>query len=240
MQNLDLTPRQQAAYARIVHQGNLKGIDKGMVKALKNKGFLFGDGTPRRGQEQVTNFFQTHKGLTANQQACLDKIEAAYQIMEKNMGVALTRVPVEFSNRMTQCAGRAHYNRTSQGDLGAGGHTPKKIVLSNRLLELNGQDFIDETPGHEAAHLISVELWGNRGEGHGTQWKRVMREIGQSANRCHNMQTPKTGGYTYVATCGTEITLSKVRHNKIQRQGLEYKVKRTGGIINRAAFKGAV
>jgi SprT protein len=122
--------------------------------------------------------------FTLKQQA-LAKVEEAYVRAEAHYGRKFTRVPVEFSAKQKVTAGTAHYRRTHSG------HTPLKIKLSLPLLMLNGETFLEDTPGHEAAHLIAVELYGSRGEGHGPAWTSVMRVIGQEAKRCHNMQTAR-------------------------------------------------
>jgi SprT protein len=129
--------------------------------------------------------------FTLKQQA-LAKVEEAYVRAEAHYGRKFTRVPVEFSAKQKVTAGTAHYRRTHSG------HTPLKIKLSLPLLMLNGETFLEDTPGHEAAHLIAVELYGSRGEGHGPAWTSVMRVIGQEAKRCHNMQTARV---TVTAHC---------------------------------------
>ena len=64
------------------------------------------------------------------------------------------------------------------------------------MLQLNPETFVKETPGHEAAHIIAMELFGFEGTGHGRKWKEVMRVIGQQAKVYHNMATIPTAKYT--------------------------------------------
>lgn len=140
-------------------------------------------------------------------QQAIRKVEDAYKLAEAHYKRSFTRVPVYFSNKMTRAAGyaRFQYNR------------PVEIQLSSKLLQLNGKRFIDETPGHEAAHCIAYELYGD--VGHGPEWKEVMRVIGQSPDRCHTMEVPKSG-ITYHCNC-QEFDFTPQRHNKIQR-GAKY------------------
>jgi SprT protein len=128
----------------------------------------------------------------ALKQQALAKVEEAYVRAEAHYGRKFTRVPVEFSAKQKVTAGTAHYRR------GHSGHTPVKIKLSLPLLMLNGEAFLEDTPGHEAAHLIAVEMYGSRGEGHGAAWSSVMRVIGQEAKRCHQMQVARV---TVTAHC---------------------------------------
>jgi len=126
--------------------------------------------------------------------ACLAKIENAYVIAEAEYGVDIPRVPVVFSNKQTRTAGTASYNRFM------GEFTATGIKLSIPLLKLNGEEFINTTPGHEAAHIIDYTVFNNAS--HGTTWKRIMRLIGQPANRTHSMAVPhNNGGQSILRLC---------------------------------------
>jgi SprT protein len=166
------------------------------------------------------------------QKACRERVEEAFQAAEAYYGVPLKRVPVTFNNRMKKTAGTAQY--TSIGNK----IIPREICLSNSILMLNGQDFIDDTPGHEAAHIIAMQLWGKGGLGHGYKWKEVMGVIGQRCFRYHTMETApttKSKNYVYRATCGSIITVKRGRHARIM-QGVTYRLRDTGGQINRKGF----
>jgi len=123
--------------------------------------------------------------VQALKQQALAKVEAAYVKAEEHYGRKFTRVPVVFSTQQKSTAGTAHFLH----DRMAGKIKPVKIKLSLPLLMLNGEEFIKDTPGHEAAHLISVEMFGEAGTGHGYCWQQVMHVIGQQAKRCHKLQT---------------------------------------------------
>lgn len=163
----------------------------------------------------------------AQKQACIDEINRAYDIAEKHFGRTFTRVPVVWSNRMTSTAGYASWTR--------GSWTPSRIKLSSPIFDLNPEKFITDTPAHEAAHLIAVEMFGKEGVGHGRPWKMIMRLIGRDDARCHNMAVPQKNRFTYRATCGTVVKIGPGQHRKIQR-GVVYTVRRTKGRILREGW----
>jgi SprT protein len=240
-----LTNRQMAALVKLRDGGS---VDQGMLKALARKGYieLITGGhiiqdlnaipaqapahTPRQLARTGSNI-----RVTGAQQACLDRVEQAYQQAEQAYGRTFQRPQIKFSNKMTSCAGTAKW-RWVAGDT----MSNPQIVFSAPILTLNEDEFIRDTPGHEAAHLIAIELYGRDGKGHGRPWKEVMRVIGQSADRCHSMKTPpkkRQPRYVYIATCGTQVELTPRQHNKLQRSPfISYTVRRTGGEIERQHF----
>tara|TARA_B110000977_G_C11013789_1_gene468694 strand:+ start:889 stop:1377 length:489 start_codon:yes stop_codon:yes gene_type:complete len=139
-------------------------------------------------------------------QLCLEQIETAFLAAEAHYGRSIDRVPVTFSNRMTHTAGKA-FTRNGKG---------KEIRLSAQLLASEGTNFVERTPGHEAAHIISIELFGMEGRGHGDRWKEVMQVIGITAKRCHSYAIPKKKMFTY-SKDGVTKELSIIRHNKLQK-----------------------
>ncbi|RKZ93556.1 MAG: hypothetical protein DRQ40_07480 [Gammaproteobacteria bacterium] len=162
------------------------------------------------------------------QRACRLRIEEAFQTAEAHYNTTIKRVPIVFSNQQKKTAGTASYTRCfSTGKL-----TGKQIKLANSILRLNPEEFVARTPGHEAAHIIAVELFGNAGHGHGRRWKEVMGVVGQKAERCHNMETAPTRKgvqYRYVTTTGQEVMLGQGRHAKILR-GAVYTMRGNGKI----------
>ena len=84
---------------------------------------------------------------------------------------------------MTKCAGSATFITCGETV------RTKDIALSAKLLALNGKVFVEDTPIHEAAHVIAVEVYGlAEGKGHGKRWKEVMSLLGVKASRLHSMQ----------------------------------------------------
>jgi predicted SprT family Zn-dependent metalloprotease len=143
-------------------------------------------------------------------QACLARVEEAFQQAEKHYNTSIPRVPVNFSRKQSRTAGTAHFTKNWL----TGKTTGTEIRLSLQLLQLNGQEFIDRTPGHEAAHIIEIYLFGQGG--HGRRWKEVMRVIGQSAERCHDMEVPTHN--RVAASCGCQTHwITKQRAGKMRR-----------------------
>jgi SprT protein len=152
---------------------------------------------------------------------CIERMEECYAIAEEHYGRSFTRIPVEFSSRLTKTGGYFRFNRFTAEAI--------NIKLSSSILALNPEQFIAEVPGHELAHYIANEMYGPH-IGHGFEWKQIMRLFGQSPNRCHNMETVKTNTFTYNVN-GTVVELSKVRHNKIQRGYATYSLRGAGKIL---------
>lgn len=163
---------------------------------------------------------------------CLEQIESAFEKAEKHFGRKIKRVPVTFSNRMTHTAGKAMYkkNRFSGEIRGT------EIRLSAKLLASEGSKFIKRTPGHEAAHIITYELFGNV-SGHGKEWQSVMSVIGIDPKRYHSYTTPKGRRFQYRDNLGALQELTIIRHNKLQRGKVRwYEWSKTGGRVSKTGF----
>jgi SprT protein len=89
-----------------------------------------------------------------------------------------------------------------------------KVALNNEMLHANGDAFISDTPGHEAAHLIAYHVYGTSIRPHGIEWKKVMRVIGQEPNRCHSFEVVTR--YRYFCKCSDRIFLTTQKHNRMQ------------------------
>lgn len=87
-------------------------------------------------------------------------------------------VRVEWNSRMRSCAGRADYK-------------DGLITLNPRLREY-GEDEIDRTVRHEAAHLLAQFRAGRRRiPPHGDEWRRACSDLGiANEERCHNLPLP--------------------------------------------------
>ena len=96
-----------------------------------------------------------------------------------------------------------------------------KLALNNELLHAYGDEFINDTPGHEAAHLIAYQAYGYNIEPHGIAWKKVMVNVcGQSPTRCHVFEV-KTN-HEYICKCDKIIYLSTTKHNRILKGDNRY------------------
>ena len=94
-------------------------------------------------------------------------------------------------------------------------------------------EMLNETVPHELAHIICMYTgWGRN---HDRMWKSICIALGGTGDRCHEMSVVPArtrATYKYVATCGTTVTLSSVRHTRVQK-GQVYVVTRTNGKITR-------
>lgn len=135
--------------------------------------------------------------LASWQRKCEARIEECFIIAEKHFKRDIPRPRIEWSTQQKRTAGTA---------LSSWGGMPVRIKLSLQILSLNGQEFCDRTPGHEAAHLIQAYIDG-RSDGHGYRWKQVMRLLGQDASRCHSMTTMAAveGGRHFKCGCQVHV-----------------------------------
>lgn len=138
--------------------------------------------------------------VTELQNACIVKIQNAYSICESIYSTKFTFPTVQFNLRGRR-AGVAYYHYNL-------------IRLNNVLLIENKEAFINDTPGHEAAHLIARQVYGLFISSHGAEWKKVMQVIGQPAIRCHDFEV-KTN-HIYSCKCDKKIYLTTYKHNAIQ------------------------
>lgn len=132
-------------------------------------------------------------------QKTTERIGTVYEIASKTYGRNFAFPQITFNVR-GRAAGRAYYYQN-------------RIALNMKMLLDNGQDFVDDTPGHEAAHLIAFRLYGRQIRPHGREWASVMRTIGQKPERTHDFEI---SGFSYFCSCRTHI-LSTRMHNSIQR-----------------------
>ena len=123
---------------------------------------------------------------------------------------------------------------------GTANSTKNVIRLNHILLEENGQAFLDDTPVHEAAHIIVSAVYettrhnfdGRRFsrivKPHGYEWKSVMRKLGQNSSRTHTFDTSnakvrQTQKFQYVCkNCQAEIPMGLCRHKKVWRGTANY------------------
>jgi SprT protein len=130
-----------------------------------------------------------------------ERIEAVYQICEKRYNRTFPRPTVDFAIR-GRTAGRAFCLRNH-------------ISFNRMLLMQEGDKFIENTPGHEVAHLVARHVYGNTISSHGNEWKSVMVAIGQVPNRCHDFEV-RTGNIYFCKCPNREHHLSTRMHNSIQ------------------------
>ena len=115
------------------------------------------------------------------------------------------------------CAGQRVYTLRFNRDLIAGDHF---------------EDIRDNTVAHEIAHLVCYAR-PELGKNHDGGWRRVCLALGGNGNPHHDYEvTYAAGGFTYRTTVGYEITVSKIRHTKIQN-GHTYSIRGGHGQLTR-------
>lgn len=161
-------------------------------------------------------------------QACLDRIEECFVIAEKEFNKSIPRVPVVFNDRMKTNGGTAETRKIGNTCVGV------RITLNTNLLERNGQAFIDDVPGHEAAHIISAVVYGKRGVGHSPAWKSVMYIIGQEAARLHELEIDTSNRIPAYCGCNKTNYISKKRAT-FMRKGKSYSCRICSSMLTLAA-----
>ena len=140
--------------------------------------------------------------MTELQSKAIKRIKEVYAKAEDVYGIPLTFPIVSFKLK----GRRAGYVIPAYN----------KLTLNDALLHEHGDNFINDTPGHEAAHLIAYAVYGYNIEPHGTAWKKVMVKVcGQSPTRCHTYEV-KTRN-EYICKCDKIIYVSTTKHNRILR-----------------------
>lgn len=105
------------------------------------------------------------------------------------------------------------------------------VRLNAVLLTENAEEFIEQTIGHEVAHLATHCKYGPNVDGHGPEWRGMMVAFGLEPNRCHSYDVSNSAvGQTYAFTCGcTTYSLSAKRYPRALRGA--YKCKRCKKVI---------
>lgn len=98
------------------------------------------------------------------------------------------------------------------------------IAINNEMLHRNGDAFIKDVPGHEAAHIITRRIYPFAVDSHGSEWAAVMRNVAyQEPIRCHNF--PVITKNEYFCKCTDTIYISTTIHNRILK-GKNYSCKK--------------
>ena len=131
------------------------------------------------------------------------------QAIENMPRIADIDVIINLNSRMRSNGGTARLN------YGVG-----EVELNYRLHRDNPSHVIS-TYLHELAHVINrLDNGFNGVQSHGYEWKAVMRELGQSPDRCHKMDVSayKNKQKRFDYKCGCTIhKVTTTKHNKILR-----------------------
>jgi SprT protein len=140
---------------------------------------------------------------------CVNRINECFAIAEHFFGRNFESPTIEF-NLKGQTAGQAWLQSNH-------------IRLNLKLAMNNFAEYILNTPGHEAAHLIVYQLNAPTIVApHGREWKHVMKNVlKQNASRCHEYLV--ITDYKYSCGCETPHYISKRRHTSIIQGHKRYK-----------------
>ena len=112
-------------------------------------------------------------------------------------------------------------------------HAPGRYLIryNPKLLERCGEEFLNRTVPHEAAHVLAYHHHGTSIRPHGPEWQRIMYQLGAEPTRCHDydvsgLSTRRLRYYEYHCGC-MDHRLSSIRHNKACK-GQRYRCRRCG------------
>ena len=106
----------------------------------------------------------------------------------------------------------------------------KDLILGDHFL-----DILQEVIPHEIAHLVCFAR-PDLGDAHNRGWQRVCLALGGNGKTYHDYEvTYAHGSYTYRASCGTLVTVSKIIHRRLQSGQQTRTLRNTGGKISKTS-----
>ncbi len=107
-----------------------------------------------------------------------ERVEHYIQIAEKHYKNKFPRPSIQWSLKGTT-AGKANAGE-------------EKIWFHPQLMRENFDTYLNQTVGHEVAHLVQYWEFGyENNPSHGSKWRNVMYVFRLPAKRCHNYDTSK-------------------------------------------------
>jgi SprT protein len=100
------------------------------------------------------------------------------------------------------------------------GRASSEVIWYNPTIALaNLEKFITRTVPHEVAHVVDRRLNGS--SSHGPRWKKIMKDFGVPAARCHSyskgvVKTRELKRFAYRCECRTH-SLTSILHNRMCR-----------------------
>lgn len=143
----------------------------------------------------------------------MDKVAVVVSDIESQYSMKFTKpIVIKFDLNSARIAGQA--------------------VFANNVVRLNpaylakySDDYINSTVVHEVAHIGVHEVYhigqGRRVDGHGPEWKQMMRKLGAEPNRCHTYEADPGQGrgkakYEYkCSNCSAPVMVGPVVHKKL-------------------------
>lgn len=165
-----------------------------------------------------------------NTQKIIDKVDELIVMANRKYNIILPNIDIKFDLK-GRSAGQARYQRTYNGDI---------YTLRFNMDMINDHRFdhiYSNTIAHELGHIIG--FYTGWFKNHDRKWKAVCIALGGNGERCHDQEVTYARNvkqYKYDTTCGKVITVSAIRHNKIQK-GKVYRLASTGGYLIKESFK---
>jgi predicted SprT family Zn-dependent metalloprotease len=143
-------------------------------------------------------------------------------LAETKFGIIMPPVEIRFDLR-GRSAGQAGRKRTLKGD-----HYFMRFN-TDMMVGSGWEHLYKDTIPHELAHVICFYRENDRA--HGKWWRWTCRQLGGSGERCHSEEIEYAKGKTwyYVTKSGAVVTLSSIRHRKVQ-SGVSYLFKQFGRV----------
>jgi SprT protein len=148
---------------------------------------------------------------------CQQKLVELQNKAEAIFGVRFD-IELKLNKRLTSTAGRAFYHQNL-------------LELSQKLLQENFTEFLNDTIPHEFCHLLSYKLYAEAGKGHGQQWKATMLAMGYEPKRCHNYAVQKHAAKTAKFTCGCMVHEITPQRKAWMTRGKVYSCVKCGNVI---------
>jgi len=134
------------------------------------------------------------------------------------------RIEILFNPRMRTRAGACTYRRIRRD------HVPGKfqIELNPTLLLHRHPEALLPTLAHELAHVVVRARFGGNARNHGKEWTSMLKRMGHTPERCHNMNVEGLKRKTRPSTrwiclaCNKIVTLGPVQSMRENRRGGSY------------------
>ena len=110
-----------------------------------------------------------------------------------------------------------------------------KLRLNSVALKNYRDHFIDQTVGHEVAHLVAFQKNGGDIKPHGYEWRNIMRMYNLPPSRCHSYDLPsarKITRHNYICeSCGKKTPLTTFKHNQWLKGKRAFSCRPCGGKV---------
>ena len=103
-----------------------------------------------------------------------------------------------------------------------------RIRINRVLMTENLDHFVQQTVGHELAHLVCWHVHGMRVRAHGPEWRQIMGVFGLPADSCHSYDTARSAArkplQTFPYRCRCRVRqMTIIRHRRMIKAPGYYK-----------------